>query len=223
MELALRVDNMETAVPQLYRILSSPSTIGSRPDPARRVVKTHDSERGPRARQAGHQPTEVLPQRDSFGAEGAPLGAHESTRGTSNPSDSDRLPPERPGSSLMPQLHDATEQEAGAQVPGVRRTPTGLLSYSDNPARTPPLLELSDSTPKAYRLGLETTTHQSAASGQRPGARPNAWNNDSDGCVTQETRTLPHGCCSPGTGRRGRYPPGSDTDPTIIAQWVSLR
>ncbi len=61
LDLALRVGNMETTVPQLYRSLSSPSTIGSIPDPAQRAVKTHDSERGPRARKAGHQPSEVLP------------------------------------------------------------------------------------------------------------------------------------------------------------------
>jgi hypothetical protein len=91
---------MEASVPQLYRSLSSPSTIGSRPDPARRAGKMHGSERGPRARKAGHHPTGGARSTGPPGAEGAPLGVHESesTKGHLYPSDSDRLPPERPGS-----------------------------------------------------------------------------------------------------------------------------
>ena len=47
-----------------------------------------------------------------------------------------------------------------AKVSGLRGHPRGQLPYTDDPARTPPgpFPELPDSTPKAYRLGLETTT-----------------------------------------------------------------
>ncbi len=81
LELALTVDNMENAVPQLYQKTLQPDDYRLRPDPARRVVKTHDSERGPRARKAGHQPAVGTPATGPP-EEGAPLGAYESTQGT---------------------------------------------------------------------------------------------------------------------------------------------
>ncbi len=60
-----------------------------------------------------------------------------------------------------------------ARVPRVRWRPSGPLPHG-HPARnttTPCTTQYdSDLTPKAYRLGVETTTHQSAASGRRPGA-----------------------------------------------------
>ncbi len=100
------MDNKEIAVPKLYPETLQPNDYRPRPDPA---VKTHDLERGPRARKAGHQPTGDAPATGLPGAEGAPLGAHESTQGTPS------ILPTRTGyhlpiilaPSLMPQLHDA--------------------------------------------------------------------------------------------------------------------
>ncbi len=81
LELALRVDNMETAVPKL---LSSPTTIGSdRTLPDVRPKRTTRNG-GPEPAKRATNPRAVLPQRD-LGAEGAPLGAHESTQGTLQP------------------------------------------------------------------------------------------------------------------------------------------
>jgi hypothetical protein len=42
LELALRVDNMEIAVPKLYPETLQPNDYRPRPDPAPRVVRTHD-------------------------------------------------------------------------------------------------------------------------------------------------------------------------------------
>ncbi len=116
LELALRVDNIETAVPKLYPDTLQPNDYRLRPDPARRAVKTHDSERGPRARKAGHRPTGGAPAMGPLGAEGAPLGAHESTQGTLQTltTRTDHLPTYL-APSLMPQLHDTWEQEAGGE------------------------------------------------------------------------------------------------------------
>ncbi len=161
LELALRVDNMEASVPQLYRRLSSPSTIGSRPDPARRAGKMHDSERGPQARKAGHHPTGGAPSKGPPGEDGAPLGVHESSpRDTSTPLTRTGYLPNDLALSLMPQLHDAMEQEPGGESFGTASVPTGPAPAHGRPGADTTFPELPDSTPKAYRLGPETTTHR---------------------------------------------------------------
>ncbi len=116
LELAFRVDNMETAVPKLYPDTLQPDNYRLSPDPARRAVKMHDSEWGPRARKAGHQPTGVLrngtPRRGRYPARDPRV----------NPRDASTLPtqtgylPTYLAPSLMPQLHDAWEQEAGGEI-----------------------------------------------------------------------------------------------------------
>jgi hypothetical protein len=92
-------------------------------------------------------------------------------KGRSNPSDSDQLPPERPGS----QSDAAAARHHGAG--GGRReyrdcvgSPRACFRKRTTRRGNHLSRNYPDSTPKAYRLGLETTTHQSAASGQRPGA-----------------------------------------------------
>ncbi len=191
MELALRVDNMEASVPQLYRSHSSPSTIGSRPDPARRAGKMHDSERGPRARKEGHHPTGGAPSMGPPGADGAQLGVYESTKGHLYPPTRTGYLPSVLALSLMPQLHDAMEREPGGKSFGTASIPTGPAPAHGRPG--------ADTTfPGTAQLdaqGLSTRAGDyhpsSAASGQRPRARPNAWNIDSEGCRTQEARILP--------------------------------
>ena len=109
LEPALRVDNKETAVPKLYPDTFQPNDYRPEPDPARRAAKTHDSERGPRARKAGHQPTGAAPATGLPGAEVAPLGAYESTsRDASTLSTrTGHYHPTILAPSLMQQLHDA--------------------------------------------------------------------------------------------------------------------
>ncbi len=175
LELALRVDNKEASVPQLYQSLSSLSTIGSRPDPARRAGKMHDSERGPRASKAGHHPTGGAP------STGPPARTVPRSGSTSQPRDTSTLPtrtgyppndlPVAP--SLMPQLHDAMEQEPGGESFGTAWIPTGPApggQHTDDPARTPAFPELPDSTPDAQGLSTRAGDYHpsSAASGQRP-------------------------------------------------------
>jgi hypothetical protein len=197
-ELALRVDNMETAVPKLYQETLQPNDYRLRPDPARRVVKTHDSEWGPRARKAGRQPTGGAPATGPPGEEWCPArGPRVNPRDASTLSTRTGHLPNDLAPSLMPQLHDTSEQEAGGEStesalatrgpapahghPGAETTSLGLLNTT--PTRRPRLID-SD-----WRLPPD----QSAASGQRPPARPTAWNNDSKGCRTQEARILPWG------------------------------
>ena len=140
--------------------LSSPSTIGSRPDPARRVVKTHDSEWGPRARKAGHQTRGGCSRNGTPPARKVPRsGSTSQPMGRFNPSDSDRLPPEQPGS----QSDAAAARHYGAG--GGRREYRECVGNPRACSRTRTTRrgnhlsrDYSDSTPKAYQLGLETTT-----------------------------------------------------------------
>ncbi len=118
-------------------------------------------------------------------------GSTSQPRGHLYPIDSDRLPPERPGSQS--DAVAARRYEAGAGRRKFRDYagyPRGQLPYTDDPARTPPFPKLPDSTPKAYRLGPETTTLRRLLPVDALGLRPNAWNNDSEGCRTQATRHL---------------------------------
>ena len=154
-------------------------------------------------------------------------GPRVNPRDASNPTTRTGHLPTYLAPSLMPQLHDTWEQEAGGknteECVGDPRGPVPTHGRPGAETTSPRISQYdSDSTPKAYRLGLETTTRPVNRFRSMPGARPTAWNNDSEGCRTHEARTSPHGCCSSGTPRRGRYPPGFDTDPTITAQWVSL-
>ena len=143
--------------PSCTRILSKPIDYRLRPDPARRAVKTHDSEWGPRARQAGHRPTSGAPAKGPLGAEGAPLGAHESTQGT--------LQTLRLGPASQSDAAAARHMGAGSGRREYRECagdPRGLVPTHGHPGAetTSPCISQydSDSTPKAYRLGLETTT-----------------------------------------------------------------
>ncbi len=100
--------------------------------------------------------------------------------------------------------------------------PTGPAPAHGRPGADTTFPELPDSTPKAHRFGPETTTlrrllpvdvlglDRMHGTMNRKGAGP-------------RRRVFSPRRCSPGTARRGRYPPGFDTDPTIIDQWVSLR
>ena len=124
--------------------------------------------------------------------------------------------------SLMPQLHDAMEQEPGGESFGTASVPTGPA-----PAHGRPGADTTFSgTARLDAQGLSTRAGDyhlsSAASGQCPRARPMHGTTTRKGAGPRR-RVISSRCCSPGTARRGRYPPGSDTDPTNIAQWVSLR
>jgi hypothetical protein len=98
--------------------------------------------------------------------------------------------------SRMPQLHDAWEQEAGGESTKSAPATRGTAPSHGHPGAETETASLStthhdsDSTPKAYRLGLETATRPVGCFRSTPTARPTAWNNDSEGCRTQEPRLL---------------------------------
>ena len=69
-----------------------------------------------------------------LGVESAPLGAHASTQGTSNPSTRTGILPRYLAPSLMPQLHDALEQEAGGESAESALVTPGMLPHG-HPAR----------------------------------------------------------------------------------------
>jgi hypothetical protein len=89
------------------------------------------------------------------------------------------------------------------------RVDTHGASSQDDPARTPPLLELPESMHKANRYGIETTTLRRLLPVDAHSARPFTWNNDSEVCRTQATRHLSAVLLS---GRHGprRCPLGSN-------------
>ncbi len=155
MELALRVDNGRPAYPAVPDP-PSPSTIGKTgPGPTCWNQRT--------TRNGGPEPvkqaTIPAPSTGPPGADSASLGVHESTKGHFYPFDSDRPPPGRPGSqsdAAAARRHGSRRREA--KVSGLRGYPRGQLQHTDDLARTLPFPELPDSTPKAYRHGLETTT-----------------------------------------------------------------
>ncbi len=200
LELALRVDNKETAVPKPYPDTLQPNDYRPEPDPARRATKTHDSERGPRARKAGHQPTGAAPATGLTGAEGAQLGVYESTtKGRLNPADSDRrLPPDHPGS----QSDAAAARRMGAgdgrrEDRECASEPRGPLPHEDVPARKLLLSVPLTTTPTRRPRLIDSDSmwrlppDLSSASSQRPSARLTARNYDSEGCRTQEALTQP--------------------------------
>ena len=109
LELALRVDNKEFAVPKCTRRLSSPTTIGLKrtlPD----VQPRHTTRKGgPEPEKRATNPRAQLPQRDS------PARKVPRSGPTSQPPRDASTLPTRTGyhhatmlaPSLMPQLHDA--------------------------------------------------------------------------------------------------------------------
>ena len=232
MELALRVDNKEIAVPKLYctRRLSSPTTIG--PDRTLPDVRSRRTtrKRGPRARKAGHQPTGVAPATGLPGAEGAPLGAHESTtKGRLSPADSDRLPPRDHAGS---QSDGAAARRIGAgdgrrEDRECGRQARGPLPHEAIPGRNLPLSEPLAATPTRRPRRIDSDRRlapdQSSASSQRPPARLAAGNDDSQGCRTQEARVQPTAAAPQGhPGAEGTLL-DSTLIPTTITPWVRLR
>jgi hypothetical protein len=122
----------------------------------------------------------------------------------------------------MPQLHDAMEAGAGRKSFRSVWIPTGPAPAHGRPSADTTFLELPESTPKAYRHGPETTTLRRLLPVDALGIDPMHGTTTRKGAGTRLRVFFPRRC-SPGTARRGRYPPGPDTDPTNIAQWVSLR
>ena len=102
----------------------SPTTIGSRPDPA-------DVRSKRTTRNGGPEPAKRATNPRRYSRNGIPSarkvprsGPTSQPKGRFDPFDSDRLPPDSRvpsylAPSLMPQLHDAGEQEAGGRVLGV--------------------------------------------------------------------------------------------------------
>ena len=159
------------------------------------------------------------------GADSAPLRVHESTKGPSTlPTRTGYLPSDL-ALSLMPQLHDAVEQEPGGESFGTAWMPTGPAPIYGRPGADTTFPGLPDSTPKANRVGPETTTLRLLLPVDALGLDPMHGTTTQKDAGSRRRVFFPRRC-SPGTARRagrGRYPPGSDTDPTIIDQWVSLR
>ena len=112
LELALRVDNLEASVPQLYL---SPLTIGKTgPCPTCWNERTTRNG-GPEPSKADHHPSGGTPSTGSPGADSAPLGVHESNKGQLYPPTRTGHLPGNLALSLMQQLHDAIGAGAGRQ------------------------------------------------------------------------------------------------------------
>ena len=166
LELALGVDSRETAVPKLYPETLQPNDSRPDADPARRATRRTTRKGGPEPAKRATNPRAMLPQRDSPARKVPRSGPTSQPKGRLNPSVSDRpLPPDHPGS----QSDAAAAQRIGAG--GGRREyrecagklqPTGTAPAQGHPGAETASLGTthhdSDSTPKAYRLGLETTT-----------------------------------------------------------------
>jgi hypothetical protein len=148
--------------PSCTRGLSSPTTIGfdrTLPDVRSRCTTRNG---GPKPAKRATNPRAVPPQRDPPARKVPRSGPTSQPKGRLNPLDSDRLPPKQPGS----QSDAAAARRIGAG--GGRRE---YRECAGNPwdrsrtwtSRRGNRLSRhhshdSDSTPKAYRLGLETTT-----------------------------------------------------------------
>ena len=209
--------------PSCTRRRSSPTTIGSdRTLPDVRSKRTTRNG-GPEPAKRATNPRAVLPQWDPSARKVLRSGPTSQPKGRPNPSDSDRLPPERPGSqsdAAAARHHGAGggrreyrecvySPRACSRTRTTRRGthlsrnyPTRRPRLIDSGWRLPPFVGCFRSTPR----GLTQCMEQRLGTVQDPG----------------DAYSSPRRC-SPGTAWRGRYPPGFDTDPTITAQWVSLR
>ena len=113
---------------------------------------------GPEPAKRATIPRAVLPQRDP------PARTVPRSGSTSQPRDTSTLPtrtgylPSDLALSLMPQLHNAMEQEPGGESSRTVWIPTGPAPAHGRPGADTTFLELPESTPKAYRHGPETTT-----------------------------------------------------------------
>ena len=182
--------------------------------------------KGARARQAGHRPTGAAPATGLPGAEGAPLGAHESTtKGRLSPADSDRLPPRDHAGS---QSDGAAARRIGAgdgrrEDRECGRQARGPLPHEAIPGRNLPLSEPLAATPTRRPRRIDSDRRlapdQSSASSQRPPARLAAGNGDSQGCRTQEARVQPTAAAPqghPGAGRMTGCGPRGRKQPLIL-------
>ena len=190
MELALGVDNGNPAYPAVPD-LPGPSTIGKTgPGPTCWTQRTTRN-RGPEPVKQVTVPGRCSHLRDPP-AWAVPRSGLRVNQGTALPSDSDRPPPWRPGSQSdadAARRHGSRSREA--RVPGTRGYPRGQLPHTDYPARTPSFPDLPEFDAQGLSMRAGDYHPSSAASGRRPRDRPNAWNNDSEGCRTQATRILP--------------------------------
>jgi len=196
--------------------------LSARPDPARRAGATTRLGTGALSPQSRPPP---LGQRSLHGTPGAgcaSLRVHELTRGQSYPTTRTGHLPADLAFSLMPQLHDA--MEAGTGRPMFRNAwiPSGPAPPHGRPGAETTTPRTARSTPKAYRYGPETTTLRRLLPVDASGLKPMHGTTTRKGAGPRRCVPSPRRC-SPGTARRGRHPPGSDTDPMAIAQWVSLR
>ena len=195
---------METTVPKLYQQTLQPIDYRLKTGPcptcgqdARLGTGAPSPQSGPPAH--GGTPATGPLRRGRCPARGPRVNP----RDASTPSDSDRLPPERPGS----QSDAAAARHYGAG--GGRRKFRDCVGNprACSPRGQPGADTTSPGTARLDAQGLSTRAGDyhpsSAASGQRPGARSNSWNNNSEGCRIQETRILPHGAAPrgrPGAG-----------------------
>ena len=227
MELALRVDKMDTAVPKLYPDTPQAQRLSAPTGPCPTCSQD------PRLGMGAPSPPSGPLTHERCSRERTPRRGRCLARGPRvKPRDASTLLT-RTGylliylaPSLMPKLHDTWEQEAGGENVKSALATLGIApTWTPGAETTTPCTTQHDfdSTPKAYRLGVETTTHQSTASGQFLPARPNAWNIDSEGAELRRRVLFPTAAAPRGRPGAGSTTPGFDTDPTINAQWVSLR
>ena len=119
LELALRVDNVETVVPKPYPDTLQAQRLSAQTGPGPTCGERTTRNGGLELTKRATDPRAVLPQRDPSALKVPRSGPTSLPRNDKHP----RLGPAPSRSylapSLMPQLHDAWEQEAGGRVLGV--------------------------------------------------------------------------------------------------------
>ena len=185
----------------------SPSTIGKT---GPRQMNIHLGTGGPEPSQAGQHPSGGTPS----GEPPAWTGPRSDPRVRTRDNYILRLGPANPGlpgsqcNAAAARRHGSRSREANFRSVWI---PTGPALRTTRRGHHLPGTAQIDAQGLSIRAGDYHPS--SAASGRRPSARPNAWNNDSEGCRTQATRHLLTALLSgrPGAG-------GTHLVPTLIPQ-----
>jgi hypothetical protein len=224
LQLALRVDSKETAVPKLYPETLQPKDYRPDPDPARRDTKTHDSERGAQSPPSG-PPSHGRSSRNGTHRRGRcpARGLRVKYQGTPQPcrlgpATTTRLGPATIilAPSLMPQLHDAKEQETGGMTEDAPANHGDRSRTKDIPARKLPLSVPRTTTPTRRPRLIDSDRRLPPDQSSRAcfQSTPTGTTHCKElrlGRVQDPGGAYStHGSCS---SRTPRHPPGFDTDP----------
>ncbi len=229
MELALRVDNMETAVPKLYPDTLQAQRLSAQAGPCPTCGQNARLGMGAPSPQSGP------PTHERCFRKGTPRRGRCPARGPRViPRDASTLPtrtghlPSYLAPSLMPQLHGALEQKAGGES-----TVSVLVTHGIAPNTWTPRRGNHHSWHYSMRLRLDAQGLSTRIGDYHLTSRPlpvNAHRHDPLHGTTTRKGAGPRRRVSYPTAAAPRGHPGAGGTllaptliPTIIAQWVSLR